>query len=791
MFKKVISMLLAILLFVGFVPNNIYALDSSVELTIDGILVTNPAVDDLETAFVYLKANKPTTSAEIIVSGDQTTVTPIDFDNFDLTIAASAGTKPTLNLAAIRFRNGELKFSSFVINLTPNDTLSRTLTISTASGDDTQVTFDAVDLNMNGTGFNAHAIMLSGKTESVNTLNIVNGSKVFITGYTVASTRGNAIYTESEATHIINVIDSSFVSDGNRSGLVAGNTKTHVNITNSRFDVKNSRGNGSNGGHWKITKNSVVNFLDNTDHGLSTTSLTINNSEVNADRNGANGIFVHNGGLAADKAIIHVSANTVKLASQWTTPGALYIQGGTNTIKDSLVTITENLGPGLHLKGGTLVIDDSVELSVMNNRANRTDLVDGLYARGAGVYVSSGSLVLPDTAVIYNNRAALEADDIYVSQGAKLTLHRVGEAWFLNESPEHSENHVIDGWYIDSIENRWSAHGEAIFIELYTDLAEEVTGPLTLKAAHSIHEITVTKTWVDGPEERPDIVLSLLANGEPARDLFNEIVESVTLVNGETEYTFTDIPFYADNEEIEYTITEDDVLNYEQEIDGFDITNTYVIPLGDITAHKVWIGGPELHPDIQFQLLRDGDAYGLPVTLKDGELSYTWEELELTDMEGREYVFTVEEVETPENYITAISEDGLTVSNTYVSATIDITVIKIWKNTSGVHPDISIQLYRDGVAYRDPVVLKDGTTSYTWEDLELTDENGLEYVYTVDEMTELKDFTKVIDGFNITNTYTPQLPPTGVQGNINLALIVLLVGGLIFVLGVRRRRKGN
>ena len=87
----------------------------------------------------------------------------------------------------------------------------------------------------------------------------------------------------------INLVNSTFISDHNRSGF----TGTFVaKIDNSKVDVINSTGNGSNGSHFEIVNGSVVNFNDNGSHGLSAGNLTIDNSTVTASRNGANGIHV-------------------------------------------------------------------------------------------------------------------------------------------------------------------------------------------------------------------------------------------------------------------------------------------------------------------------------------------------------------------------------------------------------------------------------------------------------------------------------------------------------------------
>jgi len=133
--------------------------------------------------------------------------------------------------------------------------------------------------------------------------------------------------------------------------------------------------------------------------------------------------------------------------------------------------------------------------------------------------------------------------------------------------------------------------------------------------------------------------------------------------------------------------------------------------------------------------------------------------LEATDINGKEYIYTVDEVETPENYVKTLSEHGLTVTNTYVSPKIEITGNKVWIGAPLEKPDIELQLFRNGEAYGDPVPLKDGATSYTWTDLDLTDMDGVKYVYTIDEAVVPRAYWKTLseDGLTVINTYDIEL----------------------------------
>ncbi|MGI6612035.1 MAG: Cna B-type domain-containing protein [Candidatus Nanosyncoccaceae bacterium] len=278
-------------------------------------------------------------------------------------------------------------------------------------------------------------------------------------------------------------------------------------------------------------------------------------------------------------------------------------------------------------------------------------------------------------------------------------------------------------------------------------------------------EITGTKAWVNGPTPRPNVELQLYRDGAAFGD-------SVTLVDGETSHTWTELDKTDSNgKTYAYTVDEVDVpTNYVKTVseDGLTVTNTYQSPKIEITGTKAWVNGPTPRPNVELQLYRDGAAFGDSVTLVDGETSHTWTELDKTDSNGKAYKYTVDEVYIPTNYTKTISEDGLTVTNTYKSPKIEVTGKKVWVNGPIPRPDVELQLYRDGAAFGDSVTLADGETSHTWTELDKTDSNGKVYTYTVDEINVPENYIKGVDGFVITNTYeSPKIEITGTKVWVN------------------------
>ena len=300
---------------------------------------------------------------------------------------------------------------------------------------DALLLLENTEMTMNGAeGNTAHAIYFC----SNNKLNLTD-SKLEIKNYQQDALEWDG----GDGGYNVNITNSTFISDHNRSGFTGTFT---AKIDNSKVDVINSTGNGSNGSHFEIVNGSVVNFSDNNAHGLSTGRLTIDNSTVTANGNGGNGVHAGDTLIIKNNAVVEIKKNNCSISSKWTIPGALYVAGaeGSNIDKTSAVTITENKGSGILLKGGSLIIEEGAKLTIMNNTAEKLE-----YGGGANV---RGDLTLPNSAVFYNNHAAKAGDDIYNAKGASITFGNVGSNWILDDC-----NHTINGWYDDAEESRWNS----------------------------------------------------------------------------------------------------------------------------------------------------------------------------------------------------------------------------------------------------------------------------------------------------------------------------------------------
>ena len=483
----------------------------------------------------------------------------------------------------------------------------------------------------------------------------------------------DGFFTEAEANNHLNITDSTVsFSDNLHGGMITGTTKpTKVTIKSSTLTVNNNTGNGSNGGNWDVSDNSVLTFEDNGDHGLSAATLKVGSSEIQANRNGANGIMVTSA-FNVNASKVYVQENVVKVASRWTNPGALYVGGTGGTVTGSVFVLTGNDGPALHSRAN-LAFDDATDLTITGNRAFRgtfdySSYATSDYQRGAGVHASLGSLVLPADAQIFNNRALLSGDDIYVAQGASIQFGPAHQALLdeTEELPSHPTadvtSHIIDGWYIDEQNNRWMAHPVApavIHLDEFTGYGAAVEGPLYLKAAHTLTTVVATKQWVNGPEAdhtAPDFIL--VQDGVDTT--IAPVIDPATGTAPTFTYTWSNLPGNGDT--YVYTVREDGVVDGELTVGSniytveqvvvegvTEITNTYQVPLIDVEATKRWVNGPEAdHMAPTFVLVRDGvDQADVPVvapaTGPADSFTYTWTDLREKDDTGVAYVYTVRE----------------------------------------------------------------------------------------------------------------------------------------------------
>lgn len=347
------------------------------------------------------------------------------------------------------------------------------------------------------------------------TINVEDNSTFSIYSKNTKGVTGQGIQLDSTANTGIYVTNNSkFLIDGTNRGYVNSPT---IYVEDSDFTIQNCTSNASNGGKFTAI-NSTINFLDNAGHGLSATTLDINNSVVICNGNAYYGVTVSSeitmdgtSELTANENGWGFTGGALRLASASTI--GTFAAGAKVELKDNYRNALENYG--------TCTFEDGVELTITGNYEPNN---------GAGVYNgSNGVLTLPENSVImnntagktgggicnkntvtapasvqlYNNHAATAGDDIY-SKGT-ITFGEVGSNWYLDGDEDGIGcSHAIDGWYLDGYDDdgtRWEAHSKPYYTEEFTyfDSDGTTTGggmiEIALKAAHGLIPVNEAEGW--------------------------------------------------------------------------------------------------------------------------------------------------------------------------------------------------------------------------------------------------------------------------------------------------------
>ena len=354
----------------------------------------------------------------------------------------------------------------------------------------------------------------------------------------------------------VTLTNSTFTSDNNRSGFTGTFT---VKADNSKINVINSTGNGSNGSNFEIINDSRVKFNNNKAHGLSASKLTIDNSKVEAKNNGANGVHVSGTLTVINKSTLTIENNGCSISSKWTIPGALYVAGQDSLIdKTTELTITNNNGSGIYIKNtGSLTLETG---TITKNIAEKL-LV------GGGIN-NNGKLILSDNVIINNNKAEKSADDIYNGEKAVLKISKANTDANLIEKREDNKQlndctDKIDGWYDDSENNRWNAHDKENkhVEEIETNTFE---GTLSIKAAHGIYGKLIVR-YVDTKGN----VLSKEITSTKKVD-----TEYTTIEKEFEDYSLTDVQGETKGKYIDGTITVTYIYEFTGGTGGEDVPET-------------------------------------------------------------------------------------------------------------------------------------------------------------------------------------------------------------------------
>jgi len=190
---------------------------------------------------------------------------------------------------------------------------------------------------------------------------------------------------------------------------------------------------------------------------------------------------------------------------------------------------------------------------------------------------------------------------------------------------------------------------------------DDVGGTLTIKDKMDKTYVKVSKEWV-GPKGS-SATIHLWADGV-------DTGKSVTLnERNNWQHTFEGLKKKnTDGSEIQYTVKEDAITNYDSSItgdmeNGFTVTNTNTEKIS-VPVKKVWVGKEA--DSVTIKLLADGTEKESVTLTKDDNWEHTFSNLPKYADDGHEIEYTVDEVHI-DGYSTTISgtaATGFTITNT-------------------------------------------------------------------------------------------------------------------------------
>lgn len=303
---------------------------------------------------------------------------------------------------------------------------------------------------------------------------------------------------------------------------------------------------------------------------------------------------------------------------------------------------------------------------------------------------------------------------------------------------------------------------------------------ITNKYAPKEIDYKVTKVWNDANNQdgkRPESVTVQLYKKVGDADPVAVEGKKLTLTaKDKTDAntwvaSFTNLPQYEAGKEITYSIKEVDVpAGYEASVTGQVVTNTHNPDTVILSGTKVWKDNNNQDgkrtTSVKVQIL-NGDKVVQEIEVSE-KTGWKFESKKLPKYEnGKEITYTVKETAMTEYKATITTDkDGkYTITNEHTPEKTAVKGHKIWKdedNKDGIRPaSITVKLLADGKETGQTATVSE-TSGWTYEFTGLDRyQEGKEIAYTVEEVNVPDGYTASVEGYNITNTHTPEKPTPG------------------------------
>lgn len=426
-------------------------------------------------------------------------------------------------------------------------------------------------------------------------------------------------------------------------------------------------------------------------------------------------------------------------------------------------------------KGGTPIQYTVVEVTV----AGYTSEITGDAASGFTITNSYS----PETVDV---KATKNWDDANNQDGKRPTKITIN---LLADGQKHDSKEVqaaADGtWtveftklakYKDGKEIKYTVTEEAVaeYEATITDFT------ITNKYAPKEIDYKVTKVWNDANNQdgkRPESVTVQLykkvGNADPVAVEGKKLTLTAKEKTDDNTWvaSFTNLPQYEAGKEITYSIKEVDVpAGYEASVTGQVVTNTYNPETVVLSGTKVWKDNNNQDGkrtrSVKVQIL-NGEKVVQEIEVSE-KTGWKFESKKLPKYEnGKEIKYTVKETAMTEYKATITTDkDGkYTITNEHTPEKTAVKGHKIWKdedNKDGIRPaSITVKLLADGKETGQTATVSE-TSGWTYEFTGLDRyQEGKEIAYTVEEVNVPDGYTASVEGYNITNTHTPEKPTPG------------------------------
>lgn len=303
---------------------------------------------------------------------------------------------------------------------------------------------------------------------------------------------------------------------------------------------------------------------------------------------------------------------------------------------------------------------------------------------------------------------------------------------------------------------------------------------ITNKYAPKEIDYKVTKVWNDANNQdgkRPESVTVQLykkvGNADPVAVEGKKLTLTAEEKTDDNTWvaSFTNLPQYEAGKEITYSIREVDVpAGYEASVTGQVVTNTYNPETVVLSGTKVWKDNNNQDgkrtTSVKVQIL-NGEKVVQEIEVSE-KTGWKFESKKLPKYEnGKEIKYSVKETAMTEYKATITTDkDGkYTITNEHTPEKTAVKGHKIWKdedNKDGIRPaSITVKLLADGKETGQTATVSE-TSGWTYEFTGLDRyQEGKEIAYTVEEVNVPDGYTASVDGYNITNTHTPEKPTPG------------------------------